>query len=534
MLNVMIVDDEPVTRFGIKASVDWAQEDMQVVGDYANGAAALERLAAGPVDILITDIKMPVMDGLALTRHALQQYPRIKVVLVSSHNDFAFVREGLKLGVVDYILKHSLEPEELISILRKCKELIREDERLGVRLREAGHEERMRLRKRYEQELKRYLVKPEAAIAEHAYPSWLKGPFQAACVKLNRVRDLNETYGYLYKSILLDQLSEAFYARVPEGIALTTAENGLFLLLPGEADAPLSLARLREELAGEAELGVTLGWVTGDGLSAVPACFRESMTACERGFFEGEGLYVYAGDRSRAHGEQRLPDRVKGLTAGDEAFERQLALWQAEWANGGISPSELKENACRVLSMRFKMTVDPYALVESFERLFQAESLAELAQLLKEQMSELSGLGSRTLDAAAASHPIDIALAYIRANYLDAMTLQQVADAVHVSKNYFSILFKKTTGQNFIDYVIDLRINQAKALLTHTDLRVYEVAERSGFNDVKYFSKLFKKIAGCAPVDYREGRKLNQAEPVDDREGRKPTPVEPAQGEGRE
>lgn len=247
----MIVDDEPIIRFGIKALIDWNEEGCQVVGEHANGAAALDAMRSQPVDIVIADIKMPLMDGLTLTREVMKLKPACKVILVSSYNDFEYVREGLKLGVVDYILKHSLEPEELLEALRKCKERLTEE------------------------------------------------------------------------------------AREPE-----TAE-------------------------------------------------------------------------SRSH-----------VPPGDD-------------------------------------------------------------------------------DLHAEHHPIEKALEYIGKHDLKTITLQRVAKAVHVSKNYFSVLFKKTTGHNFIDYVIQLRLEKAKGLLAESNLKIYVIAEQAGFRDVKYFSKLFKKSCGLSPVDYR-------------------------------
>jgi two-component system response regulator YesN len=164
----------------------------------------------------------------------------------------------------------------------------------------------------------------------------------------------------------------------------------------------------------------------------------------------------------------------------------------------------LKEEACRVLSVMFKQTADPYALVESFDLLFQSESLDELCARLMEQVDELRKHGWEKAAEIDSKSPVAQAIEYIRSHYTETITLQQVADHVHVSKNYFSILFKQTTGQNFIDYLINLRIERAKELLMTTELKVYEVAEQSGFNDTKYFSKLFKKVTGVSPVDYRE------------------------------
>ncbi|MFD0673188.1 response regulator [Cohnella sp. GCM10027633] len=258
MYRVMIVDDEPVIRFGIKALIDWNKEGFEVIGEYANGVVALDTMLSQPADVLITDIKMPMMDGLALSREAMKLNPACKVVLVSSHNDFEFVREGLKMGAVDYMLKHSLEPEDLLSALRKCKELL-----------------------------------------------------QAS-------------------------------ASAPGGHALAQPTT-----------------------------------------------------------------------------EARQP------------------------AGGGAD------------------------------------------------------------EGASDQDPIGRALAYIGSRDLKTITLQQVADAVHVSKNYFSVLFKKTTGHNFIDYVIGLRLEKAKGLLADSNLKIYVIAEQAGFNDVKYFSKLFKKNCGLSPIDYR-------------------------------
>ncbi|WP_251033806.1 helix-turn-helix transcriptional regulator [Bacillus sp. ISL-75] len=96
------------------------------------------------------------------------------------------------------------------------------------------------------------------------------------------------------------------------------------------------------------------------------------------------------------------------------------------------------------------------------------------------------------------------ALEYIENHYKENLTLQSVADFVHLNKSYFSLLFKKQTGRNFIDYIIELRIREAKRLLAQYDCHIYEVAEAAGFKDVKYFSKMFKKMTGFTPVKYRE------------------------------
>ncbi|GGG04168.1 response regulator [Paenibacillus abyssi] len=514
MIRVVIVDDEPFIRFGIKASIDWKKEGLLVTGEFANGAEALEFLQSEPAEILITDIKMPVMDGLQLIRQALAVYPHLKIILVSSHNDFVYVREGLKLGVVDYILKHTLEPEELLQVVRNCRELIVEEEQLQERLQSARDVELLRKRKLYEQELKRFLIDKTDTLFKDHIPGWIEHTYTAVYVTLNRVRAIEEMYGFLHKSIVLEQFMDEFYKRFPLCIALSTAESELFFLIPtGELEVE-QLSTIRSKLEQETGASATFGYECGAGSGAIKACFNRSKEACWRGFFEGEGVFPYKQEQPWTSEGAHLPGIVQASPyLNDEQLDEMIERWKAGWIFGGASPAVLKEQANRVLSNLFKHYVDPYLLVESFDRLVKSESLDELCVLLKEQIAELQKQTAEHTDAQPSDNPVDKALEYIRLHYAESLTLQQVADVVHVSKNYFSILFKKTTGHNFIDYVIQLRVQKAKELLADTALKIYEVAEQSGFNDVKYFSKLFKKISGLSPVDYREYYRSNRDDP---------------------
>ena len=515
MWRAIIVDDEPITRYGIKASVDWRGEDIEMTADCANGAEALRIMEQSPVDILITDIKMPVMDGLAITRRALKLNPGLKVVLVSSHNDFEFVREGLKLGVIDYILKHTLEPEELLQIIRKCKELLEKDVRDQGKVKTESRRGAMLLRKAFEGELKRFLIQhADAGTLTGECPDWLDGDFAALCMKLNRVFAIEEQHGFMHKSLMLEQFFDAFHEEEPDGIAIQSSENELFFLLPlrqegreamRESRLEASLPRLKHLLEQAGQALVTIGYCQDAGIEGIRRAFERARVASDRGFFEGNGIYCCnEGSSAGVREGKRLPNMLQTapLTDGDQ-LKDAVEEWKEDWVQGGCSPLALKEQASRVLSAMFKRQADPYALVECFDRLFKTESLEDLCDILMQSVKELRESDLCVVQGIE-SQPVDKALDYIHAHYAESMTLQQVADYAHVSKNYFSILFKKIVGQNFIDYVITLRVQKAKEMLSCTELRVYEVADQSGFNDVKYFGKLFKKISGFSPIEYRE------------------------------
>jgi len=332
LYRAAIVDDEPVIRFGIRASVDWEKEQIGLAGDFANGEAAWREISREPVDILITDIKMPVMDGLELTRRTLERYPRTKVILVSSYSDFEYVREGLQLGVLDYLLKPTLEPEGLLAIVRKC---------LGKIEQERSDERNRQL--------------------------------------VMSMRD-----------------------------AVT--------------DAPLASSG---QAAAETPEGA------GSGSGGGSECGTISVSSGDSG---NGGVSANGVGGASGFGGVNGADRASGENAASGAVG----------ANG-----------------------------------------AGLA-------------GNRRLMAKAVQ--------YIQANFTRELTLRQVADSVHMSKNYFCQQFKRYAGENYIDYVIRLRIERAKELLScpDTGIRIYEAAEQSGFNDVKYFSKLFKRMTGLSPIEYRE------------------------------
>ncbi len=344
LYRAAIVDDEPVIRFGIRASVDWEKEQIGLAGDFANGEAAWREISREPVDILITDIKMPVMDGLELTRRTLERYPRTKVILVSSYSDFEYVREGLQLGVLDYLLKPTLEPEGLLAIVRKC---------LGKIEQERSDERNRQL-----------VMSMRDAVTDAA----LAPSGQAA-------------------------------AESAEDAGVGSGEGGESGTISGSREDS------RNGGAGANDIGGASGFGGVDGAS---------------GFGGVNGV-------NRASGEN--------------------AASGADRASG----------------------------------------------------SDGAGLaGNRRLMAKAVQ--------YIQANFTRELTLRQVADSVHMSKNYFCQQFKRYAGENYIDYVIRLRIERAKELLSRPDtgIRIYEAAELSGFNDVKYFSKLFKRMTGLSPIDYRE------------------------------
>jgi two-component system response regulator YesN len=499
MYDVIIVDDEPIIRLGVKASIPWDEGTFRLAGEYANGAEAFKSIEAKPADILITDIKMPVMDGLTLMRRALERHPRMKVVLISSYNDFEYVREGLRLGAVDYILKHTMEPEELHEVLDRC----------AAALHSAQRTESVRERRRLENELKKRLC-PAAAADTGWLPEAYRSGFHIAALQLDNVEELEQKYGLLYSGILLDDMQERFYEMHEEGVAVLTDGSGLALLLPKRSGNLQDMERLRKELVRHAGAEMTLG-VFPDGMETdVYAGYLKSREACERRFFEGTGAaYVWQAmpEDSAAIPTIRLTEQLQHALASADMprFELLLEQRMQQWDSRRRTPQEVKADAVELLAGLFIRQFDTSVLPELYRQIQRTETLDRLKSLLRDHFRDQGRQNrSHPVRSDANQSVLDKALEYIHRNYTKDLTLQAVADHVHISKNYFCILFKKYMNQNFIDYVIHLRICKAKELLRTGHLKIYEVAECSGFNDVKYFSKLFKKMTGYSPADFRE------------------------------
>ncbi|MBD2868911.1 response regulator transcription factor [Paenibacillus arenilitoris] len=513
--HVLIVDDEPIIRNGLKSFIDWEKLGLAVEGDSANGLAALELLRDRPVDILITDIKMPVMDGLELTREALKINPDLQIVLISSYNEFDYVREGMKHGAVDYLLKPTLEADELIAVLLRCKERLAGCRKQADEKTRLARQTSLLERKRIEQDIVRLL----AGAREETRFADLFGrrgaAYVCAYVMADCLSEWGERYGNLHASIVYEDLQALFYEQFQTGSAPILAGEGLLLLYPRDEGAGgHSIERFKARAEAELGLSVSAGYCEVEASERLETAYRRSRAAAERRFFEGTGrVFVHDGTNDGTNGADEAGGRFEEmnrhamleLVRAEKDGGAVLDGFVARWRREGPSPEQTKREACELLSAFAYASGDTRTVTGFRDGVWRCDTVSRLGELMRALVREMEQPNRLRLnDNGHGGQLVAKAVAYIERHYRDDLTLQDVADSVHVSKSYFSNLFKKQTGQNFIDYLIDLRIGEAKRLLVRNECRIYEVAEKAGFNDVKYFSKLFKKTTQMTPVEYRE------------------------------
>ncbi|RCW48556.1 response regulator [Paenibacillus prosopidis] len=513
--NVLIVDDEPIIRNGLKNFIDWEKLGFTLAGDCANGLQALELLRSRPIDILITDIKMPVMDGLVLTKHALEVNPQIKIVLISSYNEFEYVREGMKHGAVDYLLKPSLEAEELIAVLLRCKEMLAKNRKQAVERIQFDRQATMLERKRFEQEIIRLLISSQSDFRFIDIFGRQNGSYVCAFVEYDGLNEWREQYGNLHVSMMYEDMQAIFYEQFQKGSAPILAGEGLFLIYPHEESASISLERFKVRVEEELSVSISIGCCTEAETEWVEKGLRRCRAAGGRRFFEGTGRIFSCeaqredgGSESAQHPHEQEKMDMHAMVETIRAANNNKSVidsFFSRWKNVRYTPEQVKREAYELLSAFAYINGDSKGLSEFRENIWRCDTIVQLQATIRHLFEEMEHPNRLRLnDKGHGGQLITKAMEYIKLHYREELTLQEVADSIHVSKSYFSNLFKKQSGHNFIDYLIDLRLHEAKRLLVQNECKIYEVAEKSGFNDVKYFSKLFKKMTQMTPVEYRE------------------------------
>lgn len=517
MYRVLLVDDEPIARIGLRTTFEWETNGFQLVGEASNGQKAMPWIERNEVDILITDIAMPVMDGLELMRAAREQCPGLKVVLLSCHNDFEYVREGIRLGASDYLLKPTLETADLKNVLEKLKEQISQERKKQEHyLRQELYGKRL--------EMEKAMIK---LLACEELPAdlvtdflWLDEGYRVIVCLLDGTAKLRAEEGGVFIDMMLDEVQASFYEQMMQGVAFRVGADQLILAIPERSgEEALFGQRLHDfhTLLKAKGYSFTMGVSRRiHGSYGLKQAYREGEETARLRFYLGPGsVRFHTGGLLKKQSSEDM-EWVKSMLkdALTEGFEDKAAQYVEKllryWTYEHRTPIEVMREAQELLSLFQLCRRNGLVPVEQAEALRTMESVEEMRAWIgsafegvwksDDEIEEEYGFHRRLIEKATE---------YMKHHFTKAISLQDVADHVAVSKNYFSEMFKRVTGQNFIDYLIQLRLKRSSVLLQTTTLKVYEVAEMSGFNDVKYFSRLFKKMMKMSPAEFRERKAGN-------------------------
>lgn len=482
-MKILIVDDEAPIKDYIAYCIEQSGVNCEIVGSAASGAAAIRLLEQQVADLVMTDITMPRMDGLALLQQIHTRWPQTDVVMLTCHDNFAFARSAMQQGAADYILKSEIEPETMRALLERVTE---------KRLRE--HPEQIVSRRL---SFGRYL---DEALADGTVDEVNRDTVRAYLLGY----ELNAYFVCLfhYNKAMLDELVLARFPWIQRQWTLPLDDGSVFVLADlkrgmgsGEQSRRLAefVARLRR---WGKQIGVSAVYHDATALKRAALDARRDMS---RGFYRSADEPIKSAFENETVPKQIFVFRNNAITAlmGRDwvGFRSQMeALFDA--ARLTQVPSErLKRMLCFIVEMAADTEQATTVLLA---HVADAAHLEELQRLFAEFTDRLAQNDRRY------SENIEAALAYIRQHFCGNITLQDAAGAAYLNTEYFSRRFKKEVGVNFSEYLLTLRMQEAQRLLRTTSARVSEIAEKVGIPNVSYFTSVFKKQFGTTPAESRK------------------------------
>ena len=542
MLKVFLVEDETLIREGLRDIIPWQQYGYTFVGDAGDGEQALPLIREQRPDVLITDIRMPFMDGLALAGLVSREFPNTKIIIISGYDDFEYARQAIRIGVEQYLLK-PITKAMLIRTLTEVREKIlseREQENYMEKFRSEMQEYEQFSRRRFFERLVTGRLKVEE-IYERA--DELNISLHAQCYSL-------VLYSIQEKTVLPQKESESENI----GIRVRDAISGFFLLYPEYLMFRWNLTTCAVLVKGDRDQMDALIGRCVQTIRAQAAPFEHQLewyVAVGGAVERLSGLYTCFNEVSHTFSFRHLvsdshiltAENTKGLLTGEDASSlknldmskidpsviqgflkngspEEVSDFVSEYI-GGLLEAAGSKLFCQYLMLNVRFTTIAYLeslglKQESFvEQLpdMQAVGRAATVEELKEYIGGMlqAALQIREQVSASEGHTvIRQAVEYIDAHYAeDGLSLKEVAACVKVSANYFSAVFSQEMRQTFVEYLTKKRIERAKELLRQTDLRSAEIAAEVGYKDPHYFSFVFRKTQGCTPRDYRTGSRKN-------------------------
>lgn len=516
VIRMIIVDDEPIICEGLKKTIDWSQLGVEVAGVAYDGEQALQIVQSEPIDIVLTDIRMDGIDGLELAEQLRAMYPEISLVMISGYEDFEYARRAMRIGVSDYLLK-PVNIDELKAVVSNVIARIRERDDHGSR-----------------EEDVLWLMNAIHSKAEFAEAVLLRrciGAGGSFRVIASQLADYEQRYGDMpaeeirdVQAEWKDMLEASLHAAGLSTIFAFAHPNLLYAFVHDPHNSMNE--RQWEKMLSQA----AANWQhEGEVAVALSASFTESektSEACER----VKQMLFYSILQPEAILTEQLCKELENerrafrgySPPGDWASRLSSLLYRQEWAEAEammrelfaemrkqrlLLPEMLSIYEEQMALLRQRLRHNAMQMNQTNERklsvdLHQYNSYDAFEQLLLEELHALlDAVGNQSVNKSY--WIVEKAMKYIAEHYSEDMKASEVAEWLNITPNHFSYIFKQNTGKNFKEYMNDVRIGHAQRLLATTNDKVFEIADRVGYKEYKYFVSVFKSVTGMTPKEYR-------------------------------
>lgn len=531
--NLLIVDDEELIRQGLKARLEYLQIETDEIFEASNGKEALEIVDSYPVDVVITDIRMPDMDGLKMIKAIQESHKDIQFMVLSGYAEFSYAETAIRLGVKAYLLK-PVSNDELKKNFQKIYSAMEKNVKINNAVLRQKKLDREKQEYRLEKEINAFLsAAPEESLSieqiyqyrglefspesqpdqkmffaiirvdQESYANRgfrqgdhelirfsIKNVFyemESSCEKLivNSISDYNRLYALFFldnEKKLRSEIENIFVK-----MRSVMEERMEVYLTVGVSKCA---GDLRSRSVEEARIALKQRIIYGDS----SLYFYEDIKTMEQQYFSSSEMYMLI-----QYMEKNEVYKIKDLLM--EIFsEKRVRRY---------GTSYLKKMWMRVLNVIYaqyeKKSVhqeDLSGILMNMNLLDKIQSLAEIQQKVIEIV--MGCIDTENVAEVNVKSRIQMAVQYIREHYNENITINDLAERYEMSPNYFSSMFKKEVQQSTVNYMTEIRMEEARKLLERSDLSVVDIARKVGYEDSQYFFRVFKKHVGMTPLSYRE------------------------------
>lgn len=507
--KILIVDDEFLMRQGIKHMVDWEAEGFQIVGEAGNGREALEMLEQVSPHIILSDMVMPLMNGIDFTSVVKEKYPDVQIIILSGYDDFAYVKNVMKNGAVDYILKPTLNPDELLYVLQKTAKNIP-----GIVLKKDTSVQ-------YKTKIERYLLGYENDIVLQGQDAVFQDSCFVICgVQIKKYNDRGQDMsGILYGKIetWLTEKSEM------PGMLLYLEEKTACLIFnfPKKDEEALGdrIKKLSEQLHLLYGQLPFIKSVTLSSLEEVKNFYQEVMIPnLEKGFYyKGRPFLELKKERNSVIQYPRLDYNQFSSLISQERYRSAMTLFFQyihDALSAQLDEERLKNQAKNVLyNLLDTLNGDDRQLEEMRQDYFKridatsyAEDFVRVLELIESELTEYIQEHENSEDIMLGK-----IMDYIAAHYNEDLDLKEVAEVFNFNYSYLSTYFNQRITEGFSGYLNKIRIEKACQLLKKSDMTIAQISDEVGYSEQSYFCRVFKKMVGKSPLAWKKQQFVSES-----------------------
>lgn len=532
MYKVLLVDDEALIREAISENIRWEEMGFSLIGVCENGKQAMEVIKKDQPDLLLTDINMPFVDGMELTKFVYENYPDMKVIIISGFDEFEYAKNAVKYQVLEYILK-PITPMEFSETLLRVKKMFDE--------KKESQQDMKKIRNAYVSNLPtlqgRYLHHLLNGTADYSRLSEkqeeLRLNLEAGCYNTALVEgDSLEPFTKQYANVKDELALFAIYNITSEivlgrgcGIVFQAMDEKTVILFMGDEKENLKMqmrqviAEIRSAIEKFLKIQVTVAvGKTVSCLEELPDSYVKTKSALEYKFMLGGNQMIEAEEYEEIRNSAKYIDifgwasgiatairtnKAEEISRKTKEFISQIKKSYVNKNRSFVYVQNLLLSVINLLELQEEMEEAVYSRERTFaNEIYHCENLDEITERMTETFLFISDVMFNQRDSYCKRQAMQ-ALDYIEKNYADSsVSLNSVCTALAMSTSYFSSVFKNYTGETFVEALTKKRIEKAKALLEQGNLKTYEIAEAVGYSDAHYFSVSFKKITGKTPTEY--------------------------------